>query len=381
MKGFGSICRYELKKILSQKTLWVAVIVLLYWSITCGVRTPSGSYAEYLQTNKAEQLSITGEKIDDEMLEKMYALEQQLVLLESEYVHIYQYTASFITRNANGEFELPEKFGGESALYDARSSWVHSTWRGQELTDEEIAYWQNYEDKLDIPFTYSYSDSYYKNINFINNWFVVHSIIVALCLCTVFSDEFRFRTDQFILSSNKGKKMLYKAKIISGMSVALVLTIVALTARTVAMGVNYGFEGFDAQIQLLYPTSSLDISVGEAMLLLYGLVLAATCLTACFVMALSLISANGVVALAVPVGIVIANLFLETPTDRLVKQIYSYFPVIKIRDTIFTDNLLVSFGTVQFNTAEFAFILYFVLAIALYVIAQIYWKRLQVKSR
>lgn len=380
MKRFGSICRYELKKILSQKTLWVAVIVLLYWSITCGVRAPSGSYAKYLQTNKAAQLSITGEKIDDAMLEKMYALMQQGTIIESGYSDIERYVSSFITRNS-GEFEIPENYGGESALYEARSSWIHSTWQVQELTDEEIAYWQNYEENLDTPFTYSYSHSYGVNISHIEGWFVVHVIIIALCLCTVFSDEFRFRTDQLILSSNKGKKMLYKAKIISGMSVALVLTIVALTARTVAMGVNYGFEGFDAQIQLLYPTCSLNISVGEAMLLLYVLVLAATSLIACFVMALSLISANGVVALAVPVGIVIANLFLEMPTDRLAKQIYSYFPVIKIEDTIFTDNLLVSFGNVQFNTAKFAFILYLVLSVVLYVTAQLYWKRLEVKSR
>lgn len=380
MQGFGSICRYELKKILSQKMLWVAVIVLLYWSITCGVRTPSGSYAEYLQTNKAAQLSITGEKIDDAMLEKMYALMQQGTIIESGYNDVERYVASFITRNS-GEFEIPENYGGESALYEARASWVHNTWQVQDLSDEEIAYWQNYEENLDTPFTYSYSHSYGVNISHIEGWFVVHVIIIALCLCTVFSDEFRFRTDQLILSSNKGKKMLYKAKIISGMSVALVLTIVALTARTVAMGVNYGFEGFDAQIQLLYPTCSLNISVGNAMLLLYGLVLAATCLIACFVMALSLISANGVVALAVPVGIVIANLFLEPPTDRLAKQIYSYFPVIKIEDTIFTDNLLVSFGTVRFNTAEFACILYLVLAVALYAVARIYWKRLQVMSR
>ena len=380
MKGFGSICRYELKKILSQKTLWVAVIVLLYWSITCGVRTPSGLYAEYLQTNKAAQLSITGEKIDDEMLKKMYALMQQGTIIESGYNDVDLYVSSFITRS-NGEFEIPENYGGESALYEARSNWVNSTWRGQELTDEEIAYWQNYEEKLDTPFTYSYSHGYDMNISHIEGWFVVHVMIIALCLCTVFSDEFRFRTDQLILSSNNGKKMLYKAKIISGMSVALVLTIVALTARTVAMCVNYGFEGYDAQIQLLYPTCSLNISVGEGMLLLYVLVLAATCLIACFVMVLSLVFANGVVALAVPVGIVIANLFLETPADRLAKQIYSYFPVIKIEDTIFTDNLLVSFGTLKFNTVEFAFILYLVLAVALYAVARIYWKGLQVRSR
>ena len=305
---------------------------------------------------------------------------QQGTIIESGYSDIERYVSSFITRNS-GEFEIPENYGGESALYEARSSWIHSTWQVQELTDEEIAYWQNYEENLDTPFTYSYSHSYGVNISHIEGWFVVHVIIIALCLCTVFSDEFRFRTDQLILSSNKGKKMLYKAKIISGMSVALVLTIVALTARTVAMGVNYGFEGFDAQIQLLYPTCSLNISVGEAMLLLYVLVLAATSLIACFVMALSLISANGVVALAVPVGIVIANLFLEMPTDRLAKQIYSYFPVIKIEDTIFTDNLLVSFGNVQFNTAKFAFILYLVLSVVLYVTAQLYWKRLEVKSR
>lgn len=380
MKGFVFICRYELKKILSQKTLWVAVIVLLYWSITCGVRTPSGSYAEYLQTNKTAQLSITGEKIDDEMLEKMYALMQQGTIIESGFDNVDLYVSSFLTRN-NGEFEIPENYGGESALYEARSSWVRSAWRVQELTDEEIAYWQNYEENLDTPFTYSYSHSYKMNISHIDGWFAVHVIVIALCLCTVFSDEFRFRTDQLILSSNKGKKMLYKAKIISGMSVSLVLTVVALTARTVAMGVNYGFEGFDAQIQLLYPTCSLNISVGEAMILLYGVVLAATCLTACFVMMLSLMAANGVVALAVPVGIVMANLLLESPTNRLAKQIYSYFPVIKIEDTIFTDNLLVSFGAVKFNTVEFAFVLYFVLAGALFMIGQCYWNRLQAKSK
>ena len=72
---------------------------------------------------------------------------------------------------------------------------------------------------------------------------------------------------------------------------------------------------------------------------------------------------------------------LGSPTNRLAKQICSYFPVIKIEDTIFTDNLLASFGTVKFNTVEFAFALYFMLTGALFMIGQHYWNRLQVKSK
>ena len=89
----------------------------------------------------------------------------------------------------------------------------------------------------------------------------------------------------------------------------------------------YGAEGFELPLQLVYGQSSCQISVGQAVLILYSMILLASIFEGTFVMMLSEVLHSSVGTLSVAIGIIILTMMFSVPEEyRLLAQMWNFLP-------------------------------------------------------
>ena len=127
-------------------------------------------------------------------------------------------------------------------------------------------------------------------------------LLTAVCLCRLFSQEHRTRTDQLVLSSTRGKTVAFWARWAAGSSFGAGLSLVFSGLYVLLYCVLYGPDGFSTALQLWSRGSScpLHLSMGGFVLILLALLVLACILTAALVMFLSELLRNAVPALRCP---------------------------------------------------------------------------------
>lgn len=138
-------------------------------------------------------------------------------------------------------------------------------------------------------------------------------LMIAICFSKVFSTEHSQRTDQLILSSRFGRKKLYYAKIVSGITSSLILGMAVFGSAAAVIFWCWGFDGGGTAIQMLIPFYSGSLSAKEAVLICIWVLLTGMVLCAVFTMVLSEKYKSGVGAMAVVVGILFLWAFLNIP--------------------------------------------------------------------
>ena len=155
-------------------------------------------------------------------------------------------------------------------------------------------------------------------------------LAMAICLAGVFADEHSRKTDQLILSSKYGRNPLYLAKILAGISFAVLFVLLICVASALEIYFLYGLEGFGAAFQLIMPSFSYPITAGESLLIVFGMLGFAAALTGMFAMVLSEALHSSLGTLAITVGIIILSMFFPSfaipERYRLVSQLWSYLP-------------------------------------------------------
>uniref|UniRef100_UPI00405796EC hypothetical protein n=1 Tax=Acetatifactor sp. TaxID=1872090 RepID=UPI00405796EC len=71
---------------------------------------------------------------------------------------------------------------------------------------------------------------------------------IAICLSTVFSEEHARKTDQLILCSRNGRKKLFYAKILAGVTFGVSVAIILFLLAMISTVWVYGGRGFDTAV-------------------------------------------------------------------------------------------------------------------------------------
>lgn len=347
MNNIGVLYGFELKKILMRKIVWITSLICFIAAAISVLSELIGSYYvdgekagsqyEAFQIDRKYQKSLDGRAIDQTLLEEMSRAYGMISKSDEAYSETakYQkyarpYSAIFnFTRDAAymTVSETMQWNPDESELYDRRKAAAEAAWEEEGLSQGEKNFWAEKETKLDIPITYKDTEGYYVLFRSINTMGIVVVLAVAICLAGVFADEHTRRTDQLILCSTHGKGGAYWAKILAGISFSagFSLTVTVFTFL-LAFGV-YGTQGFHAAFQLIYPMYSYPIHAGEAVIIIYGMMLVTAIIVGVFVMALSEMLRNNIAALAVTTGIVILGMVGAVPSRyRVLGQIWDWFP-------------------------------------------------------
>lgn len=381
MNSLGIFYRYEMRKILSRKLVWItAVIVLLAVSVAVSAPLFGRYYVDGVEkdthynmfkTDAAYQRALTGRSVDQSLLQetlegygKIPKDAVRYITTEEYLQYARPYSAVFnFVRNVTGMnyADMLSWQPDEQDFYAMRQKSLEEGWKYYRLSEREKEYWREKEASLEKPFVFAYSEGYLQMHSVFNTIGLITLLSVAICLANVFPEEHIRRTDQLILSCRNGKR-LYWAKLLAGITIA---GGTALLYSAFGLGMSlllYGADGFGAAFQLFYADTSSSLSVGGAMLVSYGILMVTAVFIGIFVMVLSELCRNNIATLGVVSGMIIFSMFILIPAnERILAQIWGYFPSVLLSTWELFDVRLIPFFNGFLTKWQFAPLLYTIL--------------------
>lgn len=379
MNWLGRLYFYEIKKIMCRKMVWIVGIIMVLLCVFVSISDLiSTSYGERLEIIKQYARSFSGRSIDDALLKEMQDSynEEMIDGKVREYLPIYLFV-----QDITGNDDLSQKLDA-GGLYLERQNSIAQNRADQMLTEKEIKFWKEKELQIEIPITYEYTDGWSNLWRYVSTINYMLLLMLAICLSNVFSMEHSRKTDAIILCSQYGRKQLYIAKILAGVTFGLVASIVLFGTTAVSSLLVYGTDGFNAALQSAFPMSSWTMSIGDSILILFFTLLIVSVLNSIVIMFLSESLKNSVVVMAIPVGIMTLTMMIDIPYQfRIFSQIYDLLPTNLLMVWELWDDRLVSLFGEYLTNFQIATIMYFVIAILLFIAGKRIYQKYQIGAR
>lgn len=402
MRNYGILYRYELKKLLQKKILWITLFICML-AIAFSLLFPlmgnyyvdgvliDSNYNVYL-TDQGYRKALSGKTIDQVLLEETidayshvpmttvpYSITEEYQTYAHPYSEIFNLIRTWTQLDAVSAAQWK---ADEEELYSSMENRMLTTWQYNHLTEAEISYWQNKANHLPIPFVYQYHEGYLNILEVFLTIGFTMILFIAVALSTAFPDEHIRRTDQLILCTVKGRTQIYWIKLLAGTTVGFAGALL-MTVLTWILSLSiYGAEGFDATVQLFYTTYAGDLTIGQTCLIAYGCLLVTALLMSVFVMFLSELLHNGIAALSIITGLLLASSLIQVPSEyRLLGQLWDYFPTsfLAMWNT-FDCRLIKVFGTL-FTSYQIVPFVYLTITFLLAVLGKQIYARYQVSGR
>jgi hypothetical protein len=236
----------------------------------------------------------------------------------------------------------------------------------EQLTKEEKEYWSNHA-KLEHPLKMAYTCAYKEIIDkshWINLVLLLYVIVVLCDTCTV--DRTR-RLSPIIRSTQKGTRKVVIARLCAGMTVTIVSALVLYGFTAIFQFGLFGVDGFHTPIQQIggYQWSSLMISAGQAVLLVYLMSIILCVMTGAITMLLSELLQNSIGAILLPCVFLLYSLLFDKSIfhrNRQLSQLWQYFPIQRIPEILY-DGRMVSVGNKMFEAVPLSLTIYFSLSV------------------
>ena len=415
MKNLGTLFGYEMKKLWRRPMAWIALILFSggfvyysaipfynYYGHTYTYTMPNGEVLSraYTQEEQARFMLeaprlLSGQPMDEEFFAK--AEEHIPARLEDSDTTDREELRRFVENQEqrDGYFFLvdPTWYGAYKTLvfkdwylhrqdrikWEFEQEWNH-------FTQEETAYWMQLEEQIQQPFIYEPTDGPNRLFDVLGTMGFFVSVLVALCVCELFSQERRAGTYPQIFSSRQGRGCLYLAKILAGSATSVLATAIGVGAVIAASLIRYGPWGWGAAIQLcLYVHScSFPITARQGILMLVALVLVYALLCGAIISVVSMWSGSGVAALAVSAGLVGAQLLLLQQMWILemilgavpvLQEALAYLPVALVNAGLLTQKKLTHFFGLTLNYLQAGVLVYLAVSVLLAAACWLGWRR------
>ncbi len=404
MDNFGVLYRYECKKLLSRKIVWISFSLCIITIVVSLFAPFLGSYyaeGEFIDTNyRMQQIdkryseALSGREINQELLEETIAAYRKIpdvagmnyTMTEEyqQYARPYSEIFNFIRRTTGMQTSevIRAWQPDENDLYAKRQIWLTSSWKDLGLSKGEMDFWREREEQIKTPYVYQEYRVYDIMISSYQTVGLFVWMLLAICLSGIFSDEHTRKTDQIILSSPLGKKKLYWAKIATGVSFAAISTILLFTLLFVIAICLYGMEGFQAAFQFIYTDNSDNITCGQAVMIAYGNMIIAAVITSVFVMVLSELLRSNIAAVAISTGLLILNMIVMIPAQyRVLAQIWAWLPWCFLTPWNVFSNYTISIFGHYLTSWQAVPMIYTITSVMLAVIGKPIYQRFQVSGR
>lgn len=392
MKNFGTLFRYELKKIWMRPMTWAAVLVFCAAFIAITVQpffrsggatftatdADGSEISQFLTAGEQYRLRVEGARAlsGRPMDEAFFRTARETIPLDRERFEKDGYFFLFDPSYCDFYIEFSEWLDGTAEhYYAARQNDREQSW--QRLTEEDAAYWREMEARVEKPFVYRPVLGPRMLMNMLGSagLELFLPLLVGLCLCDLYAQERRTRAGALIFSSPQGKRCLYLAKTLAGAASAVLAVLLVVGAGGLANLLFYGPYGYDGAIQIspwLWH-SSLPITMGQGILILLGLLLAYALVCGAATALASVWSGNGTAAMAVSVGIMIAAMTL----DRTQPGWWEFMPANLIDERGLNSLQVTRLLGVPLNILQSGLLLYLLLALALAALCRLGWRRAQ----
>ncbi len=399
---FGTLYRYELKKILTRPYILLLLLAMVGVTIFLNVKPLLAQEEVAYAEEDGTLVFVTVSRYEAIQLERRFSQEDTGCLLDNEAAlemrelnRSYQESATVPTFILLNRFLVQDGIAITyfNPLWDGTDQMADLTYKAiaytqeeeyqnQRLTQEEIDYWKEERAEIDTPYTLGYAKGY-SGILRLAYWLNLMVLpFVFVCLCGSFSDDHVYKTWPILTSSKHGRKSLVLARLAAGETLAggAILMLFAITAAIQIW--IHGAQGANTPIQLLelesvllgYPDvrlcdSSRAMTAGQGVLVTIGMSLLIILFAGALAMLLSQLFRRAIPALALPLGLLLGSLFLESPLfyfygpDRIYTQIWSYVPIHRMSPEFLLDERLVSLGGIQLESITVSFCLYGLLAL------------------
>ena len=326
MSSWRALYGYEMKKLLRRRSVWsvtgISLLIVIFSMVTGlmgsyygGGDTLKECYEIFAAGRKARE-TVSGRRIDQTLLEEMSAAYRKIPLgqlWEESYEETQEYQAYAMPYSQ--VFGLVRAWTGmdfrtavfwepsEEGLYEAKRRMLERYCSALRLSEEERAFWMEKESLTCVPMSYVCNDAYYMAMGLCPAAAIWLMLAVTVGMSGVFAEERIQRTDQMLLACPKGRSSLYWAKLLAGLSLAALCSFLMAAAVMGSAFWVYGPGGFEAPLQFFFPYYAYPLTMGQACLIVYGILFLTVMLDAVLVMILSEMTGSFGVTFALAMGI------------------------------------------------------------------------------
>ncbi|WP_368248938.1 ABC transporter permease subunit [Intestinimonas butyriciproducens] len=380
-----TLYKFELRKIISRKIVWITggvlLVGLVIWGIASAVLPQNREYSDSslngYAANRAEQEAaeqISGRAIDQERIDEMRPAYEDFIFNGNykealPYLDVYNFIGRTLGTQAGAEILVCDS----EAFYEKLNAQLEANTPAG-LT-ESISF--------DEPIVYhGYFDGWRQIADMMKLITCMEIMFIAICLSTVFTVEHTRKTDQVILCTRLGKKKLYAAKTLAGLTVGVGFTLLLSLLMFGIIAFLYGFDGYDTILQfvLLRP---FNLTVGQAALILVGLSFAGAALISIFTMMLSEVTKNSIATIGIITGVLLVTMFImEMPANlKLLSEIWYLLPSNLVSLNGAFRYSMFHVGGSPLAAYQYAPIVYLVLAVIFALIGKLTYNRYQINGR
>lgn len=188
-------------------------------------------------------------------------------------------------------------------FYAAQWERTQAAWEDYGLSEGEKAYWTEKVSQIEKPWVYQepWAGAGQAFVS-VNTLLFFLPLAAAVCVCALFSEDRRTRTELLVFVSRKSRMCLYGAKILAGVTVMALVAVLLIGAMVLPLIYVWGTEGFRAPIQFYNSVaSSRPITMGQMFLPILLMLALFALLYGGLTMLVSMLSHSALAALGVPV--------------------------------------------------------------------------------
>ncbi len=415
----GSLIKFELKKIYTQRVTQVAVIAiaaLMVWVTTFNISSqyaldPNAVGKEFEGTSAIVQQKENADALAGPITDKAATdaiREWKAFMAGDEIAERYQWGGANMGTDAKvywdfyaprtnylslivgpwmQGFEMPVSVASRIDttvtldLYEQARQKVASELVGgnQAFTysEAEQTFWKEKASSIQTPVEYGYAGGW---LDFFDmSVFLIFALIVCAIACaSVFNTEYREKTDAVLLSTKLGKSKLGTAKVVASVIVASVVYLVMLVVLLGVPLAFFGTEGAGLPLQLRELCNAYSLSLGAAVLVIcvVGYLVMLGLLGVTLLLSSRMRSSMGI--LAIIAAIVIVPMMMSNLHNNVANHILFLFPYLALDANNFFDMVSYSLGPLVVEYPVALAIFYAALFIAGAVLSKRWFSKHQV---
>ena len=404
MKNLGTLFGYEMKKIWKRPMTWIAVLIFsagmvyyapipfYHYDDTFTVVLADGqTISRQVTVEEQDRVSIeaprllSGQVMDEEFFQRAQDIRSKLASTEvdTNLTGAYAYF-QLVDPTYLGAYQLLGLKDNYLHRLDRFREDMERSW-GNHLTEEEIRYWERLEEQIQQPFIYEPTDAPNRLFDVLGTMGIFIPVLVALCVCDLFSQERRAKTYPQIFTSRQGRKCLFVAKILAGGASSMLAAAMAVGSVIGSSLIRYGTWGWCAAIQLCrYMLScSFPITAWQGILILSLMILVYALLCGALISVVSLWSGSGVAALAVGAALVGGQMLLVRMMSALdafltlpvVTAALYYLPMGLVNAAALNVRPLKYFFGLPLNPIQAGMLVYLAVSAVLSAVCWLGWRR------
>jgi len=403
VKNLGTLLGYEMKKLWKRPMTWIAVLVFaagFVWYAPIPYYHYDNTFTVVLADGQTISRQVTAAEQDRVAIEAPRLLSGQV--MDEEFFQRAQDVRAKLAPSepdtnltgAYAYFQLvdPTYLGAYQLLTikdwylrrPDRIEWAkENNWKN--LTDREIAYWLDWEAQIKQPFIYEPTDAPNRLFDVLGTMGIFLPVLVALCVCDLFSQERRAKTYPQIFTNRQGRKCLFLAKILAGGVTSMLAASIAIGALIGSSLIRYGTWGWGTAIQLCryMLNCSFPITAWQGILILTAMILVYALLCGALISVVSLWSGSGVASLAVGAALVggqmllvqVQSLLAPALTLHLAQELLYYLPMGLVNAAALHVRPLKYFFGLPLNPVQVELIAYLAVSAALSAVCWLGWRR------